>query len=163
MPPMRITPYIEAVRDDLLAVASVGQREGEELIGRLASALESSLRLRLLEAVTEAAQELSVHINSGHVEVRLAGSDPTLAFVEEVAEPAAPVGDDLSARITLRLPESLKSRLDAAASVRLRAGRGRAHPCHPQGARVAEDQDRGFRSARGHRPRRVDPAGALAQ
>jgi uncharacterized protein (DUF1778 family) len=113
---MRITPYIEAVRDDLLAVASVGQREGEELIGRLASALESSLRLRLLEAVTEAAQELSAHIQSGHVEVRLAGSDPTLAFVEEAAEPAAPVGDDLSARITLRLPESLKSRLDAAAS-----------------------------------------------
>jgi uncharacterized protein (DUF1778 family) len=113
---MRITPYIEAVRDDLLAVASVGQREGEELIGRLASALESSLRLRLLEAVTEAAQELSTHIQSGHVEVRLAGSDPTLAFVEEAAEPAAPVGDDLSARITLRLPESLKSRLDAAAS-----------------------------------------------
>jgi uncharacterized protein (DUF1778 family) len=113
---MRITPYIEAVRDDLLAVASVGQRDGEELIGRLASALESSLRLRLLEAVTEAAQELSAHIQSGHVEVRLAGSDPTLAFVEEAAEPAAPVGDDLSARITLRLPESLKSRLDAAAS-----------------------------------------------
>ena len=113
---MRITPYVEAVRDDLLAVASVGQREGEELIGRLAAALESSLRLRLLEAVTEAAQELSGHIHSGHVEVRLAGSDPTLAFVEVVAEPAAPVGDDLSARITLRLPESLKSRLDAAAS-----------------------------------------------
>ena len=113
---MRITPYIEAVRDDLLAVASVGQREGEELIGRLASALESSLRLRLLEAVTEAAQELSAHIDTGRVEVRLAGSDPTLAFVEEVAEPAAPVGDDLSARITLRLPETLKSRVDAAAS-----------------------------------------------
>ena len=113
---MRITPYIEAVRDDLLAVASVGQREGEELVGRLATALESSLRLRLLEAVTEAAQELSAHIHSGHVEVRLAGSDPTLAFVEEAAEPATPVGDDLSARITLRLPEALKSRVDAAAS-----------------------------------------------
>jgi uncharacterized protein (DUF1778 family) len=116
MPRMRITPYVQAVRDDLLAVASVGQREGEELIGRLAGALESSLRLRLLEAVTEAAQELSSHIQSGHIEVRLAGSDPTLAFVEEVAEPAAPVGDDLSARITLRLPDSLKSRIDTAAS-----------------------------------------------
>ena len=113
---MRITPYIDAVRDDLLAVASVGQRDGEELIGRLASALESSLRLRLLEAVTEAAQELSAHIQSGHVEVRLAGSDPTLAFVEEAAEPAAPVGDDLSARITLRLPESLKQRAEDAAA-----------------------------------------------
>jgi uncharacterized protein (DUF1778 family) len=113
---MRITPYIEAVRDDLLAVASLGQREGEEVIGRMAAALESSLRLRLLEAVTEAAQELSSHIRSGHIEVRLAGSDPTLAFVEEAAEPAAPVGDDLSARITLRLPESLKTRVETAAS-----------------------------------------------
>jgi uncharacterized protein (DUF1778 family) len=113
---MRITPYIEAVRDDLLAVAALGQQESEELIGRMAAALESSLRLRLLEAVTEAAQELSAHIRSGHVEVRLAGSDPTLAYVEEAAEPAAPVGDDLSARISLRLPESLKSRVDAAAA-----------------------------------------------
>jgi uncharacterized protein (DUF1778 family) len=113
---MRITPYIEAVRDDLVAVAAVGQRDAEELIQRLASALESSLRLRLLEAVAEAAQELSAQVRTGHVEVRLAGSDPMLAFVEEAEEPSAPVGDELSARITLRLPEGLKGRVEAAAA-----------------------------------------------
>lgn len=112
---MRITPHIEAVREDLAAVAALGGRETGEAVQRIVAALESSLRLRLLEAVTEAAQELSAQLRSGHVEVRLAGSDPALSFVEEEPEPPAAVGDDLGARITLRLPESLKAAVEAAA------------------------------------------------
>ena len=113
---MGITPHIEAVRNGLAAVAAVGDAAAAELVQRIASALDASLRLHLLEAVTEAAQELSAQMRSGHVEVRLAGADPVLTYVEEQPEPAAPVGDDMSARITLRLPESLKAGVEAAAA-----------------------------------------------
>lgn len=47
----------------------------------------------------------------------MAGSDPELVYVDD--EPAEPLeaGDQgYGARITLRLPESLKSRIDAAAA-----------------------------------------------
>jgi predicted HicB family RNase H-like nuclease len=47
--------------------------------------------------------------------VRVAGGDPELVYVEERSA-SVPTGDDaLSARITLRLPEALKSIIDAAA------------------------------------------------
>lgn len=116
MPFVRITPYVEAIGHDLAAVAAVGARESEELVQRLAAALESSLRLRLLEVVTEVAQELSAQLRTGHIEVRLTGSNPELAFVEEEPEPPATVGDELSARISLRLPEALKARVETAAA-----------------------------------------------
>ena len=46
---------------------------------------------------------------------RLAGQEPELVFVDEEPDPGA-VGDDLSARITLRLPEGLKGQVEAAAA-----------------------------------------------
>ena len=50
--------------------------------------------------------------------MRLAGRDPELVFVDDPPrpdEPPAP-GDDLSARITLRLPEALKGQVEVAAA-----------------------------------------------
>ena len=113
---MRITPYLEALRADLLAVTAVANDEAAETVQRIAAALESSIRLRLLEAVTEAAQELNSQLRAGRVEVRLAGADPSLTFIEDEPEPATPVGEELSARITLRLPEGLKAAAEAAAA-----------------------------------------------
>jgi hypothetical protein len=68
--------------------------------------------------VSEAARELSSQLERGRIDVRLAGGEPTLVFVEEQADaPTPPVADDaLHARITLRLPESLKARVEAAAN-----------------------------------------------
>ncbi len=61
--------------------------------------------------------EVSSQLPAGHVEVRLAGQEPSLVYVEdEAAAPAPPAEDGLSARITLRLPESLKASLEAAAA-----------------------------------------------
>jgi predicted HicB family RNase H-like nuclease len=61
--------------------------------------------------------EVSDQLPSGHVEIRLAGQEPSLVYVEErqEAEPA-PVDDGMTARITLRLPEVLKTAIDAAAA-----------------------------------------------
>jgi hypothetical protein len=114
---MQMAPHIEALQSDLAEIAALGDEATAQAAQRLSVALRSSVGLRILDALTEAALELSGQIPTGHVEVRLAGQDPTLVFVaEQEAEAPATAEDDQSARITLRLPESLKARVDAAAA-----------------------------------------------
>lgn len=117
---MQLSPHIEALQNDLAAMAGMADEATRETVQRMAGALESSLRLRMLEAVTEAANEISAQLASGQVEIRLAGGDPQLVVAEQAEESPAPPpsGDDaLTARITLRLPEGLKGRVEAAASL----------------------------------------------
>ena len=75
--------------------------------------LASNLRLKLFDVLTQAAAEISAKLPNGHVEIRLAGQEPELVFVEAAAEAAA--SEELSARISLRLPESLKAAVERAA------------------------------------------------
>ena len=115
---MQIDGYVQAVREDLARVAALGDETTARAAELLAVALESSLGRRLQEALGEAALELSGQLDSGRVEVRIAGGDPELVLVrEEETEAPAEVGDDARlARITLRLPEPLKVRIEEAAS-----------------------------------------------
>ena len=115
---MELSRHVAAIPSDLAAAAALGDEAAAEAGRRLSEALESALHLRLLDVLTEAALDLDLQLSSGRVEVRLAGRDPQLVLVEEptaAGEPATP-GDDLSARITLRLPESLKGSLEQAAA-----------------------------------------------
>ena len=107
---------MEALRVELASFASLGDESVAAAAERLSHALGSTLGLRLLDVLAEAALEVSSQLPSGHVEVRLAGQEPSLLYVEaEGAAPAPPVEDGLAARITLRLPESLKASVEAAA------------------------------------------------
>ena len=112
---MNITIVIDSLKDDLAGTAEIGDERVAAIARRLTDMLGSSLRLRLLELLSQAALEVSAKLPSGHVEVRLAGQEPELVFVEEAAEPGA-APEELSARITLRLPESLKGTIEEAAS-----------------------------------------------
>jgi hypothetical protein len=116
---MQIEGYVQAVRDDLARVAAVGDESTARAAELLSVALESSLGRRLQEALGEAALELSGQLDSGRVEVRIAGGDPELVLVrdeEGTTNAAEPADEAFTARITLRLPESLKARLEAAAN-----------------------------------------------
>jgi hypothetical protein len=114
---MQLDGYVQALREDLARVAAVGDESTARAAELLAIALESSFGRRLQEALAEAALELSAQLEEGRVEVRVAGGDPELVYVNETAPMAAEATDEAStARITLRLPESLKSRLEAAAA-----------------------------------------------
>jgi hypothetical protein len=98
-------------------VAAVGDESTARAAELLAVALESALGRRLQEALAEAALELSSQLEQGRVEVRVAGGDPELVYVGDQAPPPAEVADEaFSARITLRLPETLKSRIEATAA-----------------------------------------------
>jgi len=115
---MQLQRFIDALRADLNAVAELGDEATAEAAGRLTLTLQASVGLRLLDALSEAALELNEKLPFGHVEVRLTGQDPQLVYVsDEPDAPAATSGDEaFSARITLRLPEALKTSLEDAAA-----------------------------------------------
>ena len=112
---MNIAAFVEALQQDLAAVAGMGDEATGEAARRIAAALEPSLRLRLMDVLGEAAVELTSQLPNGHIEVRVAGGDPELVYVEERGGPMPTADDSLSARITLRLPETLKAIIDSAA------------------------------------------------
>ena len=115
---MQLRPFIEGLQSDLQEIAAVGDDAVGEAARRLTTAVGASAGLRLLDALTEAALELSSQLPSGHVEIRMSGQDPSFVYVEEEGEaPAPPAGEDsLVARISLRLPEGLKLAIEAAAT-----------------------------------------------
>ena len=112
---METTRFVEAVRADLESAAAVGGQTLVDAAGRLSAALDASMRLALLDALSEAAMELSRQLAAGRIEVRLAGRDVELTYVADAPAPPA-AEEDSSARITLRLPERLKADAEAAAA-----------------------------------------------
>jgi hypothetical protein len=114
---MQLQRFIDSLKADLSAVAELGDDTTADAAGRLVVTLQASVGMRLLDALSEAALELNEKLPSGHVEVRLSGQDPQLIFVSDEPEAPAAAGDEAySARITLRLPEALKSSVEEAAA-----------------------------------------------
>jgi HicB family len=114
---MQLETHVQAIREDLARVAAVGDESTSHAAELLAAALESSLGRRLQEALAEAALELSAQLPEGRAEVRMAGSDPELVYVDDEPPVAVESSDEgYTSRITLRLPESLKSRIESAAT-----------------------------------------------
>ena len=113
---MQIDGYIQALREDLVRVASLGDETTSRAAELLSVAIEASLARRLQDVLAEAALELNAQLDAAHVEVRIAGRDPELVLVREDGSVSEPVDEAFSARITLRLPESLKQRIESAAT-----------------------------------------------
>jgi hypothetical protein len=116
---MQLQRFIDALKADLSAVAELGDETTANAAGQLVITLQGSLGLRLLDALSEAALELNEKLPFGHVEVRLTGQDPEFVFVGEEAETAAPVAateEGQTARISLRLPDALKTSIEEAAA-----------------------------------------------
>lgn len=82
---------------------------------RLGAAMSAPFTARLLELLGQVAAELDAELPRGRVELRLLGQDAELVYLED-EEPPDDLDADASARITLRLPEQLKTRIDAAAA-----------------------------------------------
>jgi hypothetical protein len=121
---MDLTPYLETLRADLTAAAAPGGPETTRAAELLGGALESSARLVLLEALSDAAAEITTRLSDSSVEVRLRGREADLVVNQTVdtppespATPGAEVldGGDLI-RITLRMPEALKAHVEQLAA-----------------------------------------------
>ncbi len=113
---MQIDGHIQALREDLVRVAALGDETTSRAANILSVALEASLGRQIQDVLAEAALELNAQLDEAHVEVRIAGRDPELVLVREDGSVPEPVDEAFSARITLRLPDSLKQRVEAAAA-----------------------------------------------
>ncbi|MYS83044.1 hypothetical protein [Embleya scabrispora] len=139
---MDLAPYVDKLCRELAVTAEAGGAEARALAERLIGPLESATRLALLEALSAAADEISRELAPGSVDVRLRGVDPdflvTPAPTTRSFEAAAGSGFEAGpgdrsgppptaapvpeadeggmSRITLRLSEQLKPRVEQAAS-----------------------------------------------
>lgn len=114
---MQMAQFIEALQEDLRELGLIGGEDLANAVDRLGKSVAQSARLRLIDALAQAALELSQQLPNGHVDVRVAGQDPELVFVEEAAsETFTATGDGEHARITLRLPEPLKAAIESSAA-----------------------------------------------
>jgi hypothetical protein len=115
---MNLSPYVESLRSDVTAAAAVGGPEVARAAELVAEALDPALRLVLLDLLTDAADQVTADLDGPTVEVRLRGREPELVVTG--AEPALPAPtaaeDEGTARLTLRLPETLKARAEQAAT-----------------------------------------------
>jgi hypothetical protein len=131
---MDLTAYVELLRRELAVAAETGGEEARALADRLTAPLESAIRLTLLEALSAATAEITRDLAPGSVHVRLNGRDPD--FVVTPASDDRPAPDDNTpgvpgtapdepavtgpdkggtSRITLRLPDDVKTRVEEAA------------------------------------------------
>jgi hypothetical protein len=114
---MQLDSHIQAIQQELAATGALGDEAAAEAARRIGEALGSTLHLHLLDIIGEAALEITGQIEPGRVEVRLAGRDPELVVIADETPDTSQVGfgEEASGRITLRLPESLKAGIEAAA------------------------------------------------
>lgn len=115
---MQLDSHVQAIQQELAAAAARGDEELAEVARRIGEALAATLHLHLLDLLGEAALEIGGQLESGRVEVRLAGREPELVVITDEVPDADQVGagEELSGRITLRVPESLKAGVEAAAA-----------------------------------------------
>ncbi|MGA8112077.1 MAG: toxin-antitoxin system HicB family antitoxin [Actinocatenispora sp.] len=119
---MDLNPYLENLRRDLEASAAPGGDDVRRAADLLAGSLEAATRLSLLEALSDAAAEITTKLEHTSVEVRLRGraADFVVSDATPAAPPPTPPAADAEAgdvaRITLRLPEQLKGAVERAAT-----------------------------------------------
>lgn len=114
---MQVQPVISSVQ---AALAGQGPLAGgdvavEEAIDHLVQALGPAIRQAAMELAEQAAYEVRAQLPDRVVDVVLTDGDPTLRITEAPASADPTANEDLDARITLRIPPSLKTLIEDAA------------------------------------------------
>jgi hypothetical protein len=131
---MELSEYAEGLRREVAAVTRLADEEVARAGQLISESLDSSIRLTLLDVLSGAAAEITSRLDDIAVELRLSSGNPTFAIVDTRENPAAPEppapprppsGPGASgeaeeetgtSRVTLRLPDGLKARAEAAAA-----------------------------------------------
>lgn len=117
---MQLTPYLESVANDLDRATQLSDETTRETARRLVGVLEPGLRLAMVHLLSDAAAELTVDLEGPVVTVRMEGRDPVWNVLRTDAPETTPPSIDEeeeqgTARMTVRLPESVKHRAEVAA------------------------------------------------
>ena len=138
---MHVDAYTETLRRTLVETSSLGDDRTQDVARSLAAALDPALRLVALQMLTDTADELNGELDGAHVAVVMDGATPHLLVTQadrsdereqdhvtgpnrhaETPVHAAPEAEEgPEVRTTLRLPESLKQQIDAAARMQGRS------------------------------------------
>jgi hypothetical protein len=126
---MDLGPYVENIHRQLAVAAEAGGDDARALAERLVAPLDAAIRLTLQDVLAAAAEQITCELAPGSVELRLRGRDPEFVVTpppvdlpadepaEATAPPLFPEGDEGAvARINLRLPDQLKTRVEQAAA-----------------------------------------------
>ena len=129
---MDLTTYVGNLGREFATLAEAGGEESRALVERLTGSLESAIRMTLLDALSDAADEITRDLAPGSVELRLRGREPEFVVTAPAGEPlgrpfeqttAPAAGDEPliaadgpAARINVRLPEQLKASIEEAAA-----------------------------------------------
>lgn len=134
---MDLQPYLTAVSEDLARATALADDHTREVAARVATAAEPALRLALVQALSDAAAQVTAELDGAVVTVGMVGRDPVLRVQDVPADhgPATPessasgaeardardapadAGADPGdpARVTVRLPEPLKRQAESLA------------------------------------------------
>lgn len=82
----------------------------------LLAALAPAVRQAAIQLAEQAALEVDAQLADGTVDVTLREGEPTLVVRRDEGEAMRFRGDELAARLTIRLPEALKEELERAAN-----------------------------------------------
>ena len=138
---MHVDAYTETLRRTLVETSFLGDDRTQDVARSLAAALDPALRLVALQMLTDTADELNGELDGAHVAVVMDGATPHLLVTQadrsdereqdhvtgpnrhaETPVHAVPeVEEGPEVRTTLRLPESLKQQIDAAARMQGRS------------------------------------------
>lgn len=118
---MHVDPILNSLRATLAGQLALAGSDPvvENVSTLLLDALEPALRHAAMEIAQQAATEIGAQLTDRHVDVLLVDDDIELRVVEIASTAAGTSGDDpedLAARITLRLPPSLKQLVEQVAS-----------------------------------------------
>ncbi|GAB3816078.1 toxin-antitoxin system HicB family antitoxin [Tessaracoccus terricola] len=125
---MELTTYVERLRAEVAAATELAGPDIAAAAQRVLAAMDPAVRLVLLEALTDAAAEITTELPSGSIDARLRGrsvefvldgvphteDEPATYPEDPEPEPIDEGGDQI--RITLRLPEGLKTRAEELAT-----------------------------------------------
>jgi hypothetical protein len=115
---MHVQPVVNSLRAALLNNSGISSADPtiEAAVSHLVEALGPALRVAALDLAEQAAGEVRAQLPDHSVDIVLADGDPTLRITEvRGGSSSRPVDEDFGARITLRLPPSLKDLIENAA------------------------------------------------
>lgn len=114
---MQVQPIVNAVQAALVGQGSLagGDVAVEEAIDHLVTALAPAIRQAAMDLADQAASEVRAQLPDRTVDLVLVDGDPSLRIAEATVSAESGPAEELDARITLRVPPSLKTLIEDAA------------------------------------------------
>jgi predicted DNA binding CopG/RHH family protein len=121
---MDMSEYVATLRRELTTITRFAGDDVARAAEMLTEAMEASVRLTLLEVLSAAAAEITTRLDDAVIDVRLSGSDADFVVTvtaddepaDQPADQAAAEASDDMTRVTLRLSEPLKARVETSAA-----------------------------------------------